>query len=56
MFIMDEIERVCNLPKEELHEKYVSVLPKIKHNQQIFYNSKEQIHKEMDKIVKELAS
>ena len=56
MFIMNEVERVCNLPKEELHEKYVSVLPKIKHNQQIFYNSKEQIHKEMDKIVKELAS
>jgi len=55
-FILNEVERVCNLPKEELHEKYVSVLPKIKHNQQIFYNSKEQIHKEMDKIVKELAS
>tara|TARA_R110002051_G_C8751735_1_gene500304 strand:+ start:945 stop:3803 length:2859 start_codon:yes stop_codon:yes gene_type:complete len=56
MFIMDEIERVCNLPKEELHEKYVSVLPKIKHNQEIFYNSKEQIHKEMDKIIKEVVS
>jgi hypothetical protein len=56
MFIMDEIERVCGLPDEELHEKYVSVLPKIKYNQEIFYNSKKQIHKEMDKIVKELAS
>jgi hypothetical protein len=56
MFIMNEVERVCRLPDEVLHEKYVSVLPKIKHNQQIFYNSKEQIHKEMDKIIKELAS
>ena len=56
MFIMDEIERVCNLPKEVLHEKYVSVLPKIKHNQQIFYNSTEKIHKEMDELEKELVS
>jgi radical SAM superfamily enzyme YgiQ (UPF0313 family) len=55
-FIMNEVERVCNLPKEELHEKYVSVLPKIKHNQEIFYNSKELIHKEMDELEKELVS
>ena len=55
-FIMNEVERVCNLPKEELHEKYVSVLHKIKHNQEIFYNSKELIHKEMDELEKELVS
>ena len=54
--VMDELERVCSLPKEELHQKYVSILPKIKHNQQIFYNSKELIHKEMDELEKELVS
>ena len=56
MFIMDEIERVCRLPDEVLHETYVSILPKIKHNQQIFYNSTEKIHKEMDELEKELVS
>ena len=56
MFIMNEVERVCNLPEEELHERYVSILPKIEHNQQIFYNSKELIHREMDGLEKELVS
>jgi len=54
--VMNELERVCSLPKEELHQKYVSVLPKIKHNQQIFYNSKNLIHKEMDELERELIS
>ena len=54
--VMNELERVCSLPKKELHQKYVSILPKIKHNQEIFYNSKELIHKEMDELERELVS
>ena len=36
VFIMKEVERLCNMDIEELHKIYVSVLPKIKHNQEVF--------------------
>jgi len=36
VFIMKEVERLCNMDIEELHKIYVSVLPKIKHNQKVF--------------------
>ena len=35
VFIMREVERLCKMDIEELHKIYVSVLPKIKHNQKI---------------------
>ena len=35
VFIMKEVERVCKLSMEELHKIYVSVLPKILHNQKL---------------------
>ena len=36
VFIMKEVERLCSMDIEELHKIYVSVLPKIKHNQEVF--------------------
>ena len=39
-FISNEIERVCNLEYETLHEIYVNdIIPTIKHNQNIFFNT-----------------
>ena len=38
IFIMEEVERLCNMDIEELHKIYVSVLPKIKHNQEVLMN------------------
>ena len=43
LFIVDEVERVCNMDNDKLHELYVDyALPIIKYNQQNFlkYNSK----------------
>ena len=37
-FILDEVERVCNMDTEELHKIYVSLLPKIKHNHKLMKN------------------
>ena len=37
-FIIKEIERVCNLNKDELHDIYLKILPKVIHNQQHFLN------------------
>jgi len=36
VFIMKEVERLCSMDIEELHKIYISVLPKIKHNQEVF--------------------
>ena len=38
VFIMKEVERLCKMDIEKLHKIYVSVLPKIKHNQKILSN------------------
>ena len=35
VFIMKEVERLCSMDIEELHKIYVSVLPKIRHNQEV---------------------
>ena len=35
VFIMREVERLCKMDIEELHKIYVSVLPKIRHNQEV---------------------
>lgn len=35
VFIMKEVERLCSMDIEELHKIYVSVLPKIRRNQEV---------------------
>ena len=37
-FIIKEIEKVCSLNKDELHDIYLKILPKVIHNQQHFLN------------------
>ncbi len=46
-FILDEVERVCNMEIEKLHRIYVSLLPKIKHNHKLMKNI------DMEKFMKE---
>ena len=40
-FILDEIERVCNMDKNELEEIFKSILWKIEHNRKIILNFKD---------------
>ena len=40
-FIIDEIERLCNMSKNELEKIYKSVLWKIEHNRKIILNFKD---------------
>jgi hypothetical protein len=40
-FVLDEIERVCNMNIEELEKIYKSVLWKIKHNRDLMLNFKD---------------
>ena len=55
IFIMEEVERLCFMDIEELHKIYVSVLPKIKHNQEVLMNMnfKEMFYKKLEENLDE---
>ena len=38
LFVMSEVERVCNLPEDELHKKTLELRNTIKHNQKVLLN------------------